>query len=306
VAKSSSTRKTTAKKKTKTAPKTAASRKKTPAKSAAKKKTQARKSPAEKRAAVGKRTATRAAGAKPAAAKAAAKQPVTLKSTTKKPAVKTNTPKPATTRKAAAGATVRSAARKTKKVTGAGRTGRSVAEVAAAASADDKGYVFINGRRIRMISTKGITRKKRPDTEGSAADNEIKVASPEPMKTKLSRKELNHYRNLLLIKRAELVGDLSGMEAEALRSGGGNLSHMPIHMADIGTDTFDQDFMLGLAETERQRLREIDEALGRIEDSTYGVCHMTNKPIPKARLNAKPWAKYTVEAARELERGWAT
>ena len=306
MAKSSSTRKTTSKKKTKTAPKTAASRKKTPAKSAAKKKTQARKSPAKKRAAVSKRTATRASGAKPAAAKTTAKKRVTLKSTAKKTAVKTKPAEKVTTRKVAAGATVRPVARKTKKVARAGRTGRSVAEVAAAAAVDAKGYVFINGRRIRMISTKGITRKKRPDTQASAADKEIKVVAPAIMKTKLSRKELKHYRNLLLIKRGELVGDLTAMEAEALRSGGGSLSHMPIHMADIGTDTFDQDFMLGLAETERQRLREIDEALGRIEDGTYGVCHMTNKPIPKARLNAKPWAKYTVESARELERGWAT
>ncbi len=78
---------------------------------------------------------------------------------------------------------------------------------------------------------------------------------------------------------------------------------MPIHMADIGTDTYDQDFILGLAETERQGLREIDEALQRIESRTFGICQMTGKPIPKARLNAKPWAKYTIEAAREVERG---
>jgi RNA polymerase-binding transcription factor DksA len=72
-------------------------------------------------------------------------------------------------------------------------------------------------------------------------------------------------------------------------------------MADIGSDTYDQDFMLGLAESERRRIREIDEALQRIEDKTYGVCQMTGKQIPKARLNAKPWARYTVEAARLIE-----
>ncbi len=93
------------------------------------------------------------------------------------------------------------------------------------------------------------------------------------------------------------------MEEQALQSTGGNLSHMPIHMADIGTDTYDQDFMLGLAETERKLLREIDDALVRIENRTYGVCMMTGKQIPRARLNAKPWARYTIEAAREVERG---
>ncbi len=125
-----------------------------------------------------------------------------------------------------------------------------------------------------------------------------------PIKSRLSPKTLDEYRTLLLIKRAELVGDLSAMEAEALRSDGGNLSNVPIHMADIGTDTYDQDFMLGLAEKERGRLREIDEALRRIDDRTYGVCQMTGKAIPKARLAAKPWAKYTIEAAREVEAGW--
>ena len=51
-------------------------------------------------------------------------------------------------------------------------------------------------------------------------------------------------------------------------------------------------------------LREIDEALQRIVDRTYGICQMTGKPIPKARLEAKPWAKYTIEAARQLEGSW--
>ena len=121
--------------------------------------------------------------------------------------------------------------------------------------------------------------------------------------TKLHKKDLDHYRTLLLHKRTELVGDLSSMETQALKSNGGQLSHMPIHMADVGTDNFDQDLMLGMAENERQRLREIDAALKRIEDKTYGICQMTEKVIPKTRLNAKPWARYTIEAARQIERG---
>jgi RNA polymerase-binding protein DksA len=96
---------------------------------------------------------------------------------------------------------------------------------------------------------------------------------------------------------------LHGMEDEALRSNGGNLSTMPLHMADIGTDTFDQDFTLGMAETERALLDEIDAALARIDNKSYGVCQLTGKPIPKARLDAKPWAKYTIEAAKLMERG---
>ncbi len=94
------------------------------------------------------------------------------------------------------------------------------------------------------------------------------------------------------------------MESAALHDRGGNLSNLPLHMADIGTDTYDQDFMLSLAETERQRLHEIDDALQRIKDKTYGVCQLTGLPITAARLKAKPWAKYTIEAARKMEGQW--
>lgn len=180
----------------------------------------------------------------------------------------------------------------------------TVAEAASAASADSKGYVYINGRRVRMISRKSVPppAKKTRSTPKEDLVLEKPIEPAKVRKTKLSPEDLDHYRTLLLIKRAELVGDLSAMEAEALQASG-NLSNVPIHMADIGTDTYDQDFMLGLAETERKQLREIDDALQRIEDKTYGVCQMTGRTIPKSRLNAKPWAKYTIGAARKIEEG---
>ncbi|MGI9015456.1 MAG: TraR/DksA family transcriptional regulator [Phycisphaerales bacterium] len=154
-----------------------------------------------------------------------------------------------------------------------------------------------------MISTKNLSKKKKKRSSASSgADDQPKVID-KPIKTKLSAKDLDRFRDLLLIQRAEQLGDLNAMEAEALRSSGGNLSHMPIHMADVGTDTYEQDFMLSMAESERKLLREIDDALRRIEDKTYGVCQLTGKPIPKTRLNAKPWAKYTIEAARMVENG---
>jgi RNA polymerase-binding transcription factor DksA len=232
--------------------------------------------------------------AKTSPRKSSAKKTASTKAAAGRTAAATSKKKKAPSRRRAGGS--RSSAR---------QSGHSVAEAAATAAPDAKGYVFINGRRVRMISTKGLAaRKKSRSAAAAAAAQEAKAETHQPVKSKLNRRDLERFRNLLLIKRAELVGDLSAMEAEALQSDGGNISHMPIHMADIGTDTYDQDFMLGMAETERQRLREIDAALGRIEDGTYGVCQMTGKPIPKARLNAKPWAKYTVEAARELERGW--
>jgi RNA polymerase-binding transcription factor DksA len=177
----------------------------------------------------------------------------------------------------------------------------AAAAVANARGGDSSDFIIINGRRVRAISTKGLTvPKKTKDTsvEAAAAPTEQQIAS---IKTKLAKKELDEYRTLLLAKRRQLVGMLSGMEDEALRSPGGNLSNMPVHMADMGSDVYEQDFTLGMAEAERVILSEIDAALQRIEDKTFGVCQMTGKPITKARLDAKPWAKYTIESERIAE-----
>lgn len=78
---------------------------------------------------------------------------------------------------------------------------------------------------------------------------------------------------------------------------------MPIHMADIGTDTYEQEFSLGLMDSERRLVREILDALKRIERGTYGICEGTGQPIPKGRLEANPWARYCVEYASLLEQG---
>jgi len=144
--------------------------------------------------------------------------------------------------------------------------------------------------------------------------NEPTVAVPVPVDTSgkprknqagLSPKELEHFRDLLLEKRRELVGDMSSMEREALRtSGGSNLSTLPIHMADMGTDNYEQEFTLGLVEKDRNLLREINTALAKIQDGSYGICEGTQKPISKVRLEAQPWARFSIEYARQMEKGF--
>ena len=78
---------------------------------------------------------------------------------------------------------------------------------------------------------------------------------------------------------------------------------MPIHRADIGTDNYEQEFALDLMDSERRILHEIDDALQRVEEGVYGICEGTGQPIPKARLEAQPWARYCVEYARMVEEG---
>ena len=123
----------------------------------------------------------------------------------------------------------------------------------------------------------------------------------------LTANDITRFKQMLLEKRQEIVGSVNEMKGEALDKSrldaAGDLSSMPIHMADIGSDTFEQEFALGLIDSERKLLREVDDALGRIEQGTYGICEGTDKPIAKARLEAKPWARYCVEHARKIEQG---
>jgi RNA polymerase-binding protein DksA len=123
----------------------------------------------------------------------------------------------------------------------------------------------------------------------------------------LTKAELNHFKKLLLEKRQEILSDVTKIENESLKKSRldatGDLSNVPIHMADIGTDNFEQEFALDLMDSERRLLDEIHRALERIEDGTYGICEGTGKQIPKARLKAQPWAKYCVEYARMIEQG---
>jgi len=121
----------------------------------------------------------------------------------------------------------------------------------------------------------------------------------------LSSKELEHFRDLLLQKRREIVGDMSQMEREALRStSGSNLSNLPMHMADMGTDNYEQEFTLGLVEKDRNLLRDLNAALAKIQDGSYGICEGTQKPISKVRLEAQPWARFSIEYARQMEKGF--
>lgn len=99
--------------------------------------------------------------------------------------------------------------------------------------------------------------------------------------------DIGRFKRMLLEKRSEILGNVTGIKGEALdkvqSDAVGDLSRIPIHMADIGTDNYDQELTLGLMDGERKILHEIDDALQRIEQRTYGICKATGKPIAKAR-----------------------
>ena len=150
--------------------------------------------------------------------------------------------------------------------------------------------------------------KKAPAARAEAKPQVSAVApqngKPPKNAAGFNSRELEHFRDLLLAKRRELLGDLRSMEHEALHSGGNsNLSNLPIHMADMGTDNYEQEFTLGLVEKDRTILREINSALLKIQGGTYGICEGTGKPINRVRLEHYPWARFSIEYANKLENG---
>jgi DnaK suppressor protein len=136
-----------------------------------------------------------------------------------------------------------------------------------------------------------------------------KKAAKKNSKRPLNAADRKFFRQALLQKRREIFQNVFEIEGEAIKKSRldatGDLSSMPIHMADLGTDNYEQEFALDLMDSERRILHEIDDALQRLEEGTYGICEGTGDPIPKARLKAQPWARYCVEYARLVEEGRA-
>ena len=161
------------------------------------------------------------------------------------------------------------------------------------------------------------TKKKKVSSTKKAAKTpgrkiSAKKASESPKAALLSGN--NHERKLspfvrkqkdkLLQLRDAMVDSMAGVAQDTLRSRaeGSEASAFGMHQADAGSDAYDRDFALSLLSQEQDALYEIDQALKRIELGTYGVCEMSGKPIPHARLEAIPFARFTVECQSQLEK----
>jgi len=110
--------------------------------------------------------------------------------------------------------------------------------------------------------------------------------------------EWEKYYNTLVELHNRLLNQMDGLAKESAEQ----LQGYSLHMADSGTDNFDRDFALSLLSSDQDAVYEILEALKRIEIGTFGICELTEKPIPKARLEAIPWTRYTVDAQAQLEK----
>lgn len=119
-----------------------------------------------------------------------------------------------------------------------------------------------------------------------------------PIKVK---SEWQKYYATLMDLRERLVAQMNGLAKESAEE----MAGYSLHMADSGTDNFDRDFALSLLSSDQDAMYEIEEALKRIEKNTFGICELTGKQIPRARLEAIPWTRFTVEAQAQLERDGA-
>lgn len=123
----------------------------------------------------------------------------------------------------------------------------------------------------------------------------------------MNNTERETYRERLLALLLRLRGDVSQLSDEGLHKGGGegsgSLSNVPIHMADLGTDNYEQEFTLGLLQNEAQLIGEIEAAFQRIHQGTFGQCEECQRAIPKARLQALVYTRHCLDCARKLEQG---
>ena len=153
------------------------------------------------------------------------------------------------------------------------------------------------------------TKKKETGKRGSStqkphgAATAASILGREVVKVKKNgevkiRSEWAKFYERLMELRDQLTRQMNGLAKESAQE----MAGYSLHMADSGTDNFDRDFALSLLSSDQDAIYEIEEALKRIEKNTYGICELTGKPIPRSRLEAIPWTRFTVQAQAQLER----
>ena len=126
------------------------------------------------------------------------------------------------------------------------------------------------------------------------------------MKKLFLKKELDIYKDKLLNLKDDIKNQIRDTSEETLmkspKDSAGDISAHTLHLADVATDNYERDFNLGLVSEERKMLFEVDEALKRVEDKSYGICQMCNKPVSKSRLKAILYARHCKKCQEKLEK----
>ncbi len=120
----------------------------------------------------------------------------------------------------------------------------------------------------------------------------------------MTKDQLKKFRGALLVERAKFAGEIRSIVREAskdLREASGDLSTHPLHMADISSDTYERELSMSLASAEQEVLYQIDDALTRMDDGTFGICQQCDKPISMSRLKAVPYGPLCIACQRVQE-----
>jgi DnaK suppressor protein len=169
-----------------------------------------------------------------------------------------------------------------------------------------QGSTFKKG--VTLARRKPAPRKKQAKAKpGKPRPKKSKPEKPRPGKPKLDRlrpekldkKTVGHFRKILFKERERIIGDVKQMDESSKEMGTDGIQDIGDEAATI----YNKQILLTLNENERMRLRELDEALDRIESGTYGVCEECGEPVGLKRLEVRPVAKYCVPCLTKLEKG---
>jgi RNA polymerase-binding protein DksA len=126
------------------------------------------------------------------------------------------------------------------------------------------------------------------------------------LKKKFNKKELEYFKKLILKIKEKILDEIKHISEDTLKKSqkdaAGDISGYTYHMADVATDTYDREFSLGLASNERRSLYELDDALKKIEEGTFGICEECKSLITKTRLKAVPFARLCVKCQEKKEK----
>ena len=126
------------------------------------------------------------------------------------------------------------------------------------------------------------------------------------LKKKFNKKELEYFKKLILKIKEKMLDDIKHISEDTLKKSqkdaAGDISGYTYHMADVATDTYDREFSLGLASNERQSLYELDEAIKKIEEGTFGICEECKSLITKTRLKVVPFTRLCVKCQEKKEK----
>jgi RNA polymerase-binding protein DksA len=126
------------------------------------------------------------------------------------------------------------------------------------------------------------------------------------VKNKLAKKEIAGFKKIVLKRKEEILDEIKHISEDTLKKtqkdASGDISGYTYHMADVATDSYDREFSLGLASNERKLLYELEDAVKKIEDGTFGICEECKTLITRTRLKAVPYARLCVKCQEKQEK----